>query len=94
MHSPTTAPVIDGVGMRVAASIDKMGLPLTSRREFLVATGTTMTVAVACGLEPQFITAELTATAINPALAHLKPLAEQSLANALSTIDQLWSAAA
>jgi hypothetical protein len=49
-HSPTTPPVIDGVGMRVAASTHKMGLPLTSRREFLVATGPTMTAAAACGL--------------------------------------------
>ena len=46
------------------------------------------------GLQPQFITAELTATAVNPALAELKPLAEESLANALNAIDQLWSAAA
>jgi len=46
------------------------------------------------GLQPQFITAELTATAVNPALAELKPLADESLANALNAIDQLWSAAA
>jgi hypothetical protein len=53
-HSPTTPPVIDdvgGVGMRVAVATDKMG-PLTSRREFLVAMGTTVTcaAALACGL--------------------------------------------
>jgi FMN-dependent NADH-azoreductase len=36
------------------------------------------------GLRPQFITAELTATAVNSALAELKPLAEESLANALN----------
>ena len=52
-HSHTTPPVIDdvgGVGMCVGVETDEMGLTLRSRREFLVATGTTVTAAVACGL--------------------------------------------
>ncbi|MGE0218367.1 FMN-dependent NADH-azoreductase [Mycolicibacterium sp.] len=42
------------------------------------------------GLEPRFITAELTMADINPALAEFKPLAAQSLADAQDEIDQLW----
>jgi FMN-dependent NADH-azoreductase len=43
------------------------------------------------GLEPRFITAELTLAQTNPAMAHLIPLAEQSLAEAERTIDALWT---
>jgi FMN-dependent NADH-azoreductase len=45
----------------------------------------------ATGLQPQFITAELTLAEVNPAMAHLKPLAAESLAAAERTIDDLWS---
>ena len=44
------------------------------------------------GLQPQFITAELTTAEANPTMAHLKPLAAESLNNALAAIDQLWTA--
>jgi FMN-dependent NADH-azoreductase len=44
------------------------------------------------GLQPRFITAELTMADINPALADLKPLAAESLSRALAAIDQLWTA--
>ena len=44
------------------------------------------------GLQPQFITAELTTAEANPATAHLKPLAAESLNNALAAIDELWTA--
>jgi FMN-dependent NADH-azoreductase len=44
------------------------------------------------GLQPQFITAELTTADANPRMAHLKPLADDSLNNALAAIDQLWTA--
>jgi FMN-dependent NADH-azoreductase len=42
------------------------------------------------GLEPRFITAELTLANTNPAMAELIPLAEQSLAEAEHAIDALW----
>jgi FMN-dependent NADH-azoreductase len=43
------------------------------------------------GLEPRFIIAELTLAPVNPAMAELLPLAEQSLAEAERTIDDLWT---
>ncbi|WP_236789034.1 FMN-dependent NADH-azoreductase [Amycolatopsis sp. GM8] len=45
------------------------------------------------GLEPRFITAELTLAATNPAMADLVPLAEQSRAAAEREIDELWAPA-
>lgn len=45
------------------------------------------------GLEPRFITAELTLANSVPKLAALKPLAAASLAAATDAIDQLWPAA-
>jgi FMN-dependent NADH-azoreductase len=42
------------------------------------------------GLEPRFITAELTLAHVNPAMAELIPLADQSLAEAERAIDSLW----
>jgi FMN-dependent NADH-azoreductase len=44
------------------------------------------------GLQPRFITAELTTADAHPKMAHLKPLAAESLNNALAAIDQLWTA--
>jgi FMN-dependent NADH-azoreductase len=44
------------------------------------------------GLEPHFITAELTAAHVTPAMAALKPLALDSLAAAERAIDDLWHA--
>jgi FMN-dependent NADH-azoreductase len=44
------------------------------------------------GLVPRFITAELTMSDVNPAMAELKPLAAESLSRALSAIEQLWAA--
>jgi FMN-dependent NADH-azoreductase len=44
------------------------------------------------GLQPLFITAELTAADADPKLAQLKPLAAESLMKALAAIDQLWTA--
>ena len=44
------------------------------------------------GLQPRFITAELTMADVNPAMAGLKPLAAESLSRALAAIDQLWTA--
>ena len=44
------------------------------------------------GLNPRFITAELTLADVNPALAELKPLAAESLAQATAEIDGLWTA--
>jgi FMN-dependent NADH-azoreductase len=44
------------------------------------------------GLQPRFITAELTLAEMDPAMADLKPLAAESLARALAAIDQLWTA--
>jgi FMN-dependent NADH-azoreductase len=44
------------------------------------------------GLQPQFITAELTTADANPTMTHLKPLAAESLNKALAAIDQLWTA--
>ena len=46
------------------------------------------------GLEPRFIAAELTLTDTVPAMAELKPLAAQSLAEAERAIDALWVPAA
>ena len=43
------------------------------------------------GLEPRFITTELTLANVNPAMAGLIPLAEQSLAEAERAIDALWT---
>jgi FMN-dependent NADH-azoreductase len=45
------------------------------------------------GLQPRFITAELTLAHTNPAMAELIPLAEQSLADAERAVDGLWTAA-
>ncbi|WP_431235965.1 FMN-dependent NADH-azoreductase (plasmid) [Mycolicibacterium psychrotolerans] len=45
------------------------------------------------GIEPRFITAELTAAASNPAMSELVPLAEQSRAAAENVIDSLWEPA-
>ena len=45
------------------------------------------------GLEPRIITAELTMADGNPAMAELRPLAAQSLADAEAAIDELWAAA-
>ncbi|HEY3467419.1 MAG TPA: NAD(P)H-dependent oxidoreductase [Amycolatopsis sp.] len=42
------------------------------------------------GLEPRFITAELTLAHVNPAMAELIPLADASLAAAEQAIDELW----
>jgi FMN-dependent NADH-azoreductase len=42
------------------------------------------------GLEPRFITAELTLAGSVPAMAELKPLAAESLAAAEQEIDALW----
>jgi FMN-dependent NADH-azoreductase len=46
------------------------------------------------GLTPRFITAELTLAKVNPAMSELIPLADQSLADAESAIDALWTPAA
>jgi FMN-dependent NADH-azoreductase len=43
------------------------------------------------GLEPRFITAELTLADVTPAMASLKPLAAESLAAAQRAIDEQWS---
>jgi FMN-dependent NADH-azoreductase len=43
------------------------------------------------GLEPRFIAAELTLAHVNPAMAGLIPLADQSLAEAEHAIDGLWT---
>ncbi|SCE77365.1 FMN-dependent NADH-azoreductase [Micromonospora mirobrigensis] len=43
------------------------------------------------GLRPRFITAELTLAPVNPAMAELVPLHEQSLAAAEKEIDNLWT---
>lgn len=43
------------------------------------------------GLEPRFITAELTLAAVTPAMAELISLADQSLAAAEAEIDALWT---
>jgi FMN-dependent NADH-azoreductase len=43
------------------------------------------------GLEPRFITAQLTLAEANPAMAQLIPLARESLASAEREIDTLWS---
>jgi hypothetical protein len=43
------------------------------------------------GLEPRFITAELTLADTVPQMAELKPLAAESLRNAERAIDALWS---
>lgn len=46
------------------------------------------------GLEPRFITTELTLAPVNPAMAELVPLAEESRRQAEAEIDQLWAPAA
>src|SRR6188472_4339243 len=46
------------------------------------------------GLEPRFITAELTLAEVNPAMSELIPLARESRASAERAIDELWSGAA
>jgi FMN-dependent NADH-azoreductase len=43
------------------------------------------------GLSPRFITAELTMADVNPAMAGLRPLAAESLANAERLVDELWA---
>jgi FMN-dependent NADH-azoreductase len=45
------------------------------------------------GLEPRFITAELTLAEVTPAMAGLIPLAAKSLAAAEQAIDGLWAPA-
>lgn len=46
------------------------------------------------GLQPRFITAELTLAGVNPAMAGLVPLAQESLAAAERAVDELWVPAA
>jgi FMN-dependent NADH-azoreductase len=46
------------------------------------------------GLQPRFITAELTLANSNPAMADLRPLAAESLAAAEREVDTLWVAVA
>ncbi|MEU4363124.1 NAD(P)H-dependent oxidoreductase [Promicromonospora sp. NPDC023987] len=46
------------------------------------------------GLEPRFITAELTLAHVNPAMAELVPQAEESLRQAEAAVDDLWASAA
>jgi FMN-dependent NADH-azoreductase len=43
------------------------------------------------GLEPRFITAELTLAHVDPGMAELIPLAQESLAEAERAIDALWA---
>ncbi|WP_237571761.1 FMN-dependent NADH-azoreductase [Mycolicibacterium lacusdiani] len=43
------------------------------------------------GLVPRIITAELTLSATEPAMAHLQPLAKESLLRAHAEIDALWT---
>jgi FMN-dependent NADH-azoreductase len=57
------------------------------------APGTPRDVALT-GLEPRFITAELTLAEINPAMSELIPLAHESRTNAERAIDELWPDAA
>lgn len=42
------------------------------------------------GLQPRFVVVELTMAEVNPAMAELKPLAAQSLADGQEQIDRLW----
>ena len=44
------------------------------------------------GLQPRFVVVELTMAETNPAMAALKPLAAQSLADGRVAIDRLWDA--
>jgi FMN-dependent NADH-azoreductase len=46
------------------------------------------------GLEPRFITAELTLADVNPAMAELRELAAASLVAAEEEVDALWTASA
>ncbi|MEU6410928.1 NAD(P)H-dependent oxidoreductase [Microbispora sp. NPDC046933] len=46
------------------------------------------------GLQPRFITAELTLAYVTPSMAELIPLADKSLAAAEQAIDGLWTATA
>jgi FMN-dependent NADH-azoreductase len=46
------------------------------------------------GLQPRFITVELTLAEVNPAMSELIPLAHQCRANAEHAIDELWAEAA
>jgi FMN-dependent NADH-azoreductase len=48
---------------------------------------------VSTGLQPRFITAQLTLAHTTPAMTELIPLAEQSLAEAERAIDDLWTPA-
>lgn len=43
------------------------------------------------GLQPRFVVVEVTMAETNPAMAELKPLAAQSLADGQAEIDRLWS---
>jgi FMN-dependent NADH-azoreductase len=43
------------------------------------------------GLTPRIIVAELTMAAVDVRMAHLKPLADESLASAIAEIDALWT---
>lgn len=43
------------------------------------------------GLKPRIIVAELTMAAVDSRMAHLAPLAEESLAHAHAEIDALWT---
>lgn len=45
------------------------------------------------GLEPRFITAELTLAEVNPTMSELIPLAHESRASAERAIDELWQEA-
>jgi FMN-dependent NADH-azoreductase len=92
MDAETGGGLLDGTDFIVLASRGGGYGPGTPREGWDHAEAWLPHAVSLTGLQPRFIAAELTMADVNPAMAHLKPLAAESLSRALAAIDQLWSA--
>jgi FMN-dependent NADH-azoreductase len=92
MDAETGGGLLDGTDFIVLASRGGGYGPGTPREGWDHAEAWLPHAVSLTGLQPRFIAAELTMADVNPAMAHLKPLAAESLSRAMAAIDQLWSA--
>ena len=92
MDAETGGGLLDGTDFIVLASRGGGYAPGTPREGWDHAEAWLPHAVSLTGLQPRFITAELTMADLNPAMADLKPLAAESLSQALVAIDRLWTA--
>jgi FMN-dependent NADH-azoreductase len=87
----TNAPLLGGRNFIVLASRGGGYGPGTPREGWDHAEPWLPHAISSTGLEPRFITAELTLAEVTPTMAELIPLAQQSLSEAEHAIDALWT---